>query len=188
MNIGTPQTQRPVVTPTSPPPSGSGHGHQSYNKRNGLARALQGRRPQRKHYIVTALVVLVIVGMGWSWWLFGRNTSFDENRNVDTKGFQAIFLTNGQVYFGKLADLNNKYVTITDIYYLQVSSNTGLQGSTSSADNSSSQVSLAKLGTELHGPKDKMYVASDQMLFWENLKGDSKVVQAIDQYQAQHQQ
>jgi hypothetical protein len=70
---------------------------------------------------------------------------------------------------------------------LQVSSNTGLQGSTSSGDNSSSQVSLAKLGSELHGPKDEMYIASDQMLFWENLNsGTSKVVQAIDKYQTQH--
>ena len=145
--------------------------------------------PARRHgrkliFAVCTLVLILAVGISWSWWLFGRNTSYNENQNINTSGFQAVFLTNGQVYFGKLADLNNKYVTITDIYYLQVQSNTGLQGSSSSGSNNS-QVSLAKLGSELHGPKDKMYIASGQMLFWENLKTDSKVVQAINKYQAQ---
>lgn len=147
------------------------------------------RHPRRKLAVVFAtLVIVLVIGIGWSWWLFGRNTAFNENSNIDPKGYQAVFLTNGQVYFGKLAALNHKYVTITNIYYLQVQSNTGLQGSSSSGESSNSQVSLAKLGNELHGPKDKMYIASGQMLFWENLKDDSKVVQAIDKYQAQQQQ
>lgn len=34
-------------------------------------------------------------------------------------GFQAIFLTNEQVYFGKITDSNNGYITMEDIYYLQ---------------------------------------------------------------------
>jgi hypothetical protein len=143
------------------------------------------RRSRKLLFAVCSLLVVLAVGIAWSWWLFGRNAPYNENQNIDTNGFQAVFLTNGQVYFGKLADLNHKYVTITDIYYLQVQSNTGLQGSSSSGSNSNSQVSLAKLGSELHGPKDKMYIANDQMLFWENLKSDSKVVQAIDKYQAQ---
>jgi hypothetical protein len=41
------------------------------------------------------------------------------------------------------------------------------------------------LGSELHGPEDKMSVSSEQVLFWENLKNDSKVVQAIHKYQNQ---
>lgn len=137
-------------------------------------------------YTVVALVVVVaVVGVG-SWCLMGKNTSFNENKNINHSGYQAVFLTNGQVYFGKLADLNNKYVTITDIYYLQVQQNqstTGgnLQNASSSAD-TNTQVSLAKLGSELHGPSDKMYIASDQVLFWENLKSNGKVAQAISDY------
>jgi len=180
VDTDTTQTQKPDVTPPS-------NGHHA-RPASSPAPVPQTRKSHRKLFIVTTLVILVAIGMGWSWWLFGRSTAFDENNNIDPKGYQAIFLTNGQVYFGKLSNLNHKYITITDIYYLQVSSNTGLQGSTSSGDNSS-QVSLAKLGSELHGPKDEMYIASDQMLFWENLNGSSsKVVQAIDKYQAQHQQ
>lgn len=38
---------------------------------------------------------------------------------------------------------------------------------------------LVKLGDELHGPKDEMRINRDQVLLWENLKGDSKVTDAI---------
>jgi hypothetical protein len=144
-----------------------------------------GRRPRRRVIVGgSVLLVLVVIGIFWSWWLFGRNTSFNENQNINTHEFQAIFLTNGQVYFGKLANLNNKYVTIHDVYYLQVQQNSSLQGA-SSTTTPNSQVSLVKLGNELHGPEDKMYIASGQMLFWENMKDSSKVVQAIDKYQNQ---
>jgi len=130
-------------------------------------------------------VVVVVVGLVLGMAFCGHRRFFNENKNINKSEFQAVFLTNGQVYFGKLADLNNKYVTIKDIYYLQVQQNTNLQGASGSTT-PNSQVSLAKLGNELHGPEDKMYIANDQMLFWENLKGDSKVVQAINKYQTQH--
>ena len=38
---------------------------------------------------------------------------------------------------------------------------------------------LTKLGGEIHGPEDKMIVNRQQVLFIENLKPDSKVVQLI---------
>jgi hypothetical protein len=145
----------------------------------------KSRLPQQKVVIAGALLALLLVlGLFWSWWLFGRNTPYNDNKGIETNQFQAIFLTNGQVYFGKLSNLDHKYVTITDVFYLQVQSNSSLQGASNSAS-PSSQVSLVKLGNELHGPEDKMYIANDQMLFWENLKDSSKVVQAIDKYQNQ---
>jgi len=40
-------------------------------------------------------------------------------------------------------------------------------------------LSLIKLGEELHGPEDMMVIRRDQVFFGENLKNDSKVVKAI---------
>lgn len=101
---------------------------------------------------------------------------------IKGKQFQALFLTNGQVYFGHLSNVNGQYVKLTDIFYLQVQQ--PVQPSNNSSSSSSNQqVSLAKLGNELHGPEDTMYVARDQVLFWENLKNDGKVVKAISDYQ-----
>ncbi len=128
--------------------------------------------------VVVALVLLVVIvflaGFGRSW-LAGRA--------VKSGQYQALFLTNGQVYFGHLKDVTDRYVQLRDIYYLQV------QQQVQPGNNQSSQqpqVSLAKLGSELHGPEDVMYVAQNQVLFWENLKNDGKVVTAIKSYQSSH--
>lgn len=125
--------------------------------------------------IVVAVVVLGLLG-AWMW-----QNSKGAQTQVNTNQYQAIFLTNGQVYFGKLNNVDNRYVTITDIYYLQVQQS--VQPADSKNSNAQPQVSLAKLGNELHGPEDKMVVNRDQVLFWENLKDDGKVVTAIHQNQ-----
>jgi hypothetical protein len=115
------------------------------------------------------------------------------NRAV-TSDYQAVFLTNGQVYFGKL-ELNRGWAVMTDIYYLQLAQD--LQPA-SSADpsqapdsvqqqnNGQQQIQLVKLGSELHGPEDQMYIAKDKILFWENMKNDSRVLQSIKEYQSQN--
>lgn len=146
-------------------------------------RWLDGRR--RKLYAAAFLISLLLIA-GAAWFFVAGHRGYDENKGIKSNEYQAVFLSNGQVYFGKLTDLNHKYVTLTDIYYLQVQqgSNGSLQNASGSST-SDSQVSLAKLGSELHGPEDKMSISSDQVLFWENMKTDSKVVQAITKYQNQ---
>ncbi|MBU2575853.1 hypothetical protein KKF64_02080, partial [Patescibacteria group bacterium] len=46
------------------------------------------------------------------------------------------------------------------------------------------ELSLVKLGNELHGPTDSMFINRDHVLFVEDLKDDSNVVQAIDNYKS----
>ena len=43
----------------------------------------------------------------------------------------------------------------------------------------SPRFSLAKLGNELHGPEDKMFIPKERILFWENMKEDSQVASLI---------
>ncbi len=102
---------------------------------------------------------------------------------VDAAKYQALFLTNGQVYFGKLSQSDSKTVHLSDIYYLQVQQAVQPKPDQPAASNAQDQkLSLAKLGGELHGPEDNMYVDRSQVLFWENLKDKSKVTQAIKDY------
>lgn len=100
--------------------------------------------------------------------------------------FQAVFLTNGQVYFGKLSNVQNQYVTLENIYYLQVTPvlQTKTEGQPGSqASSQQQQLSLVKLGNELHGPVDKMSINRDQILFFEDLKDDGRVVKAIREFE-----
>lgn len=87
--------------------------------------------------------------------------------------FQAVFLSNNQVYFGRLQDLDTNYVTLSDVYYLRTASDLENQ------KDSGTGLNLIKLGGELHGPEDTIYIPKSSILFWENLKDSSRVVQSI---------
>jgi hypothetical protein len=84
--------------------------------------------------------------------------------------------------------MDSDYLTASDIYYLQVVQ-PPLQGSGQDAAAAQAQaaaqpqISLVKLGNELHGPEDEMHISRAQVLFYENLKEDGSVVKAIRSYQ-----
>jgi len=131
--------------------------------------------------LVVLLVVLSFAGIVF----FGAKalSAVTADASVKSKQFQAVFLTNGQVYFGNLTKVDNSYVKLTNIFYLQVSSSGSQPAAQPASSSAQQQVSLAKLGGELHGPEDSMYISRSQVLFYENLKTDGKVAQAIKNYQ-----
>lgn len=104
-----------------------------------------------------------------------------EKEFVDTSKYQAVFLEGGQVYFGKINDLNKDYVTVNNIYYLRVN-----EQAAEGQQQAQQDISLAKLGCELHGPQDLMVINRSQVTFWENLKDDSQVVNAINEFVKQN--
>jgi hypothetical protein len=124
---------------------------------------------------VTVLLVALVVYM----FVFK-----DSSRTIDQvkpKQYQAVFLNSadGQVYFGKLRELNKSFYLLTDIYYVRVETVQPDDGSSATKQN----ISLAKLGNEIHGPEDVMYINKDNVMFFENLKEDGQVVKAIREYQ-----
>ena len=70
-------------------------------------------------------------------------------------------------------------IRLVDIYYLQV--NQGLQNQEGDSLNQP-DMSLVKLGYELHGPEDEMDIIAGNVLFIENLAADSRVLKAIRVY------
>lgn len=141
--------------------------------------------PRHRVWPWISLVVLLVLGLAFMGWLYlGRLKSGAENPIVEK--YQAIFLTNGQVYFGKIAKETNNYLVLREIYYLQVTQ-PPLQGSADQRQQQSTQkqepqISLVKLGNELHGPEDEMFISRSQLLFYENLKENGQVVKAIRDY------
>jgi len=138
--------------------------------------------------VLSVIVVLVLIGLGA--YYVKNNGSFNPNQIIKDSGsnisdYSAVFLTNGQVYFGKVNAETSTEVNLSDIYYLQVNQAIQNSGSNSSASNSNdnTNVVLVKLGNELHGPNDRMHINRDQVLFTESLKNDSKVITAIKNYQ-----
>lgn len=99
--------------------------------------------------------------------------------------YQAVFLTNNQVYFGKIAREGGEFVRLTDIFYLQVQQPVQPIGENQPAGQS---IALIKLGGELHGPEDEMRINRDHILFIEDLTDDSQVVQKILEFKSSQAQ
>lgn len=119
--------------------------------------------------VVGVLLALVIISIGVNQ-ARGMFKPVDPNASE----YYAVFLTNGQVYFGQLKEKNNREFVLTNVYYLQLSDT-----ATAQQELSESRFSLVKLGDELHGPTDEMFINMDNLLFYEKLKKDSKVVESI---------
>jgi hypothetical protein len=143
-------------------------------------------------WIILAVVVIVLVVIG----ILFRDNLFAKKKDqtktapvAAASGYQAVFLTNGQVYFGKVSNKNGDWMTLKDIYYLQVIQPPlqGQQQPGQTAPAPQPQISLVKLGNELHGPVDEMQISRPQVLFFEDLKEDSQVVKAIKDYKANPQ-
>ncbi len=122
-------------------------------------------RPSRRRMMVGGLVIIALALV---------YLAFFSNRlaGVDGSRWQAVFLTNNQVYFGRLSGASGDSVKLTNVYYLQVTQQLQQGAETP-------QLNLVKLGSELHGPDDAMYIPKGNILFWENMKNDSPVVQRI---------
>ncbi len=114
--------------------------------------------------IVYALIGAATVYALYSFGTIGGNR-FPE---VPADKWQAVFLENGQVYFGRMHDTGGDYVSLSNVYYLKEAS-----------DLSQSNLNLVKLGGELHGPEDTINIRKESIAFWENMKDTSRVVQSI---------
>lgn len=108
------------------------------------------------------------------------------NRTLTTSSekWQAVFLNNGQVYFGHLKEFKDDYAELVNVYYLRATQ--ALQPPASSTPTPSFE--LVKLGGELHGPEDAIYFVKSSILFWEDMKDNSQVVQAINNFQQNSKQ
>ena len=161
----TQREQQPIAQPRVATPVPSVH--------HGVA---QKRRKKPIKWIILG-IVLAILALGA---VFGMK--FLNAPSIDGGKYQAVFLTNGQVYFGKLSSAGGFY-TLKDVYYLQTTAKT-TDGSNpqETSSGSDTSVQLIKLGSEVHGPEDKMTIERAQVLFFENLKSDGKVSQSIVKY------
>lgn len=129
----------------------------------------------KKFWLWFFVIVVLVVA---AWFVYSWQTGADFLMRSQAK-YQAVFLDNNQVYFGKLSREKSDQPILRDIYYLRVAQ--ALQPPTSAAQ--IPDVNLVKLGTELHGPEDEMRINKEHIIFIENLKPDGQVMKAIKSFQ-----
>ena len=107
-----------------------------------------------------ALVVFSAAFFFTQWWDFTLPA-------LGRAQYQAVFLANGQTYFGRYYDRIGAYAKIEDVYYLQQT-----QGSDPTA---APDTKIVRRGRELHGPASRMLVPKSAVLFIEDLTDSSPI-------------
>lgn len=124
---------------------------------------LESRNRLLNAAIALLLVTAVIAVVLHFWWEPRSQTpAFEEP-------YQAVLLSNGSVYFGKLDRLWTRFPVMSDVYYVQSVSNTNTQQKTNV---------LVKRGSELHSP-DKMVLNADNIVLIEPVSPDSRIAELI---------
>lgn len=142
---------------------------------NQVANATVTRRRNSsiKRLIIGLVVAAVVITAG----VLGALTMVGDKPAADR--YQAVFLDNQQVFFGKLKNVNGNYLTLEKAYYTKAQdlpANATAEQKAATSNN----VSLVKVGDEVYGPENTMRIRAEQVLFWQNLEPDSKVAKAID--------
>lgn len=130
----------------------------------------------RKRWIwlgVLSALVLVVIGC------IAYKLLDSTAAKIESDKYQVVFVGNNQAWFGKLRILSDGNYQLTNVFYYSGQNSSSAQRPNAEA---AQTPELVKMGSELHGPTDQIVFPKDQVVFWENLRTDGKVSQAITSY------
>lgn len=120
--------------------------------------------------IVIGLTALALTTLGaCAGW--GLRSGAVSGEAAMTTPYQAVLLSNGSAYFGKLEGLGTPWPVLKDVFYVQSAQNP----ETKAVSNI-----LVKRGKEWHSP-DRMILNANTILFVEPVKPGSRVAELISQ-------
>jgi hypothetical protein len=135
-----------------------------------------GKSPKLVVVWVVALLVLGLVIAAVAVMAMKSGES-KEMSLVDKGTWQAVDIAVGganggdQIYFGKITNITSDYLTLEKVYYIPAN------------QTNSGTITLSQLVCQLDKPQDRMVVNREQLVYWENLQKDGKVVTTISDYQ-----
>ena len=129
-------------------------------------------------FVLTTLIfILILIFTSISLWQNGivRNT-IQILKYRDS--YQAVFLNNGQVYFGNVTEITNKYIILKDPYSIK------LQQTQADEEGSATQseVKLLSIEDEFYKPVGYMLIEKSGILFIEELQDSSQIINIIESY------
>lgn len=123
--------------------------------------------------ILIVLIVLLVTAAAFFYISAKKHALFE-------KSFQVVALDTGEVFFGKVKYQKKDIVELSNVYYLPINAS-DLFSQDFNANSDS--LSVIKIGNELHGPEDSMFILQEHIVFIQNLRENSAVVAAIKEYQ-----
>lgn len=132
-------------------------------------------------WVIFAVLIVAIAVAGWMFWPNNQNVAM----TIDSDKYQAVFLSNGQVYFGRLSVVNSDYMKLTNVYYLERQLTSDGEGTAGEEEGESTNPTgdnnfqLLKYSDVLYGSEDEMVISQDDIIRYENLRSDGVVAKAI---------
>jgi hypothetical protein len=113
--------------------------------------------------IAAVAVLAALAGVAGEYWFLAHRTV------ALTTPYQAVLLSNGAVYFGKMEGLGTPFPVLREVYYVQNS----MDPQTKVVSNT-----LVKRGKEWHQP-DRMILNASMIVLVEPVSPESRVAQLI---------
>ncbi len=129
-------------------------------------------------FVFTILIfVLIIIFFGIFSWQNGmiRNT-VQLLKYKDS--YQAVFLTNGQAYFGNITEITNEYIILEEPYSIKLQQ----KQTDGEEETAQSEVKLLSIEDEFYKPVGYMLIKKSQINFIEELQDSSQIIEIIENY------
>lgn len=128
----------------------------------------------KKRSIATLILILLAVAVT----AFVAGCNLIEEDLTFTTEYQAVFMDNGQVFFGKLEKAGSAHPVLREVYYI---------GREASPDGKEVKNILLKRGSEWHGP-DVMYLNGSHIAMIEPVSPSSRVMELINELKSKQQE
>lgn len=130
---------------------------------------------------IVFILAILVVGATVYWLFFKEKPPSPETFKRD---WYAVKLVDGEIFYGQITDVKADPVVIANVYYnYDLAKQTDAAKDSAKAIEETGNIRLVKRGKEIHGPDGSMNVVRAQVLYMEALKPDSKVLQAILEYE-----
>jgi hypothetical protein len=117
--------------------------------------------------VAAAIVVLIVIAIS------NRLSTSDPLASaINSRDYQAVFLTNNEVYFGKLSAPGGDFYDLTHVYRLTAQP--------SARKGQPLQRTLVKLVTDIQSPQDLLVINKRAILYVENLSPSGKAAQLMN--------
>ncbi|MCC6934716.1 MAG: hypothetical protein IT406_03475 [Candidatus Yanofskybacteria bacterium] len=123
--------------------------------------------------------------LGAIFFLLPAAQRFVSVRAETLRGWQAVYLVNGDLYIGRIRSLDDRSLELKDAYYVSLGSNDGGPGQAASVKLQSGEfrtVSLVRWGfSQPLVSFGVLQIERSSVLFWESLSGDAEVVKQVEE-------
>lgn len=129
--------------------------------------------------IFVIAVLLVLVGFFAYDRFFDKSASLKEKTGVVEEKWYMVKLGNDETFYGLIGDVKADPIEIKNVYYNYDQINDGEKTDEAPSTN----LRLVKRGKEKHGPDGSLNIIRSQVVYLEPLRPDSKVLEAILNYE-----